>query len=254
MAIRELDRPTALLEDLVAGGAAGLAYAAAVAGLLLALPAIAFRAGVADAVGGEPGSAAEGRRRRNLAGWLDEDEKRAVLKGGIWLAPGVVSVLAALSVGWVVELEASAPALGLALLAGGAGRAVTRLLSARWRNAALVAALLVPLVMVPAVWARNRGLAAEARLSSAVLMRIFTVLRERDDLQRVELYQSVDESPSIQHALGGGLPAALQLGTGRHLAAAIQLSTPSDPWPSPQAQTLRLTVAGDEMIAVAPPQ
>lgn len=190
-------------------------------------------------------------RRRPNRSWVDRHERRVVLKGAIWLILGYgLTVMVPVR----SDLYACLPAVGAALMTTAIGRGVWRAIPSHRRRPAVVLLLALPLLLVPVYRGRNVFARHDAELSTHVLQRVFEVLRERDDLKRVEVYQHAGERPSIGAAFGGGLPAAILLGTGRSLDATVHLSQPSDPWPAPQPETLRVTVAGDDILAVTPPQ
>lgn len=178
-------------------------------------------------------------------------ERLTVAKGLIWL---VLAHAITLALPVRSDLYACLPSVGVALAAAACGRVLWRSIPASRRRGAAIAALVLPLLLLPVYRGRNALARHDALLSTQVVARLVDVLRDRPDLTRVEVYQHAGEQPSVASAIGGGLAAALELGTGRRLAADVRLTAPSDPWPPARAATLRLTVAGDEMVAVAPPQ
>lgn len=181
---------------------------------------------------------------------LAAHERDAIVDGAVWLVLGFgVSGLVPVR----SDLYVCLPSIGSALMALGAGAAAARLMPARRRVVGTVVLLALPLLLWPVYHARNAPARADAELSTSVLRRAFSVLRERPDLTRVEVYQYADERPSIARALGGGLSPALELGLGRHFETQLYLTAPSDPWPSPRVQTLRITVIDHESAAVTPP-
>lgn len=183
--------------------------------------------------------------------WVDEDGRRAALKGAVWVVLGFgLTVMVPVR----SDLYACFPAVGASLIAAGLGRGLGRAVPPARVRRAVALLLILPILLVPVYRGRNVFARRDAELSTRVLQRLLAALRERDDITRVEVYQDASEKPSVGAAFGGGLPAALELGTGRRLEATVHLTAPSDPWPAPQARTLRLTVAGEDMVAVTPPQ
>lgn len=190
-------------------------------------------------------------RRTPSVTWFGEHERRVALKGLTWLVLGhAVTVLVPVR----SDLYACLPSVGAALMAVAAIGPLWQQVPASRRRWAAALALALPLMLAPVYWGRNVFARHDAELSTQVLTRAFEALRDRDDLTRVEIYQQAGERPSIGAAFGGGLGPALELGTGRHIEGTVHLTDPSEPWPAARPQTLRITVVGNDMIAVAPPQ
>lgn len=189
-------------------------------------------------------------RRKPSAAWFGEQERRVAIKGGVWL---VLAHALTVLVPVRSDLYACLPAIGAALMAMAAGRSLWHQVPTSRRRWAPAVTLALPLLLVPVYWGRNVFARDDAELSTRVLARVFEALRDRGDLSRVEIHQHAGERPSIGAAFGGGLGPALELGTGRRFETEMQLTDPSEPWPAPRPHTLRVTVVGDEMLAVAPP-
>ncbi len=182
---------------------------------------------------------------------LDADERDIAIRGVVWLGLGYgVTVMVPVR----SDLYACLPSAGAALVAAAVGRAWWRHTPAARRRPALVGLLLLPLLLLPVYRARNAFARRDATLATAVVRRAVAALDDRGDLTRVEVYQQADERPSIAAALGGHLAAAIALGTGRQVTADVRLTSPGDRWPAPTPHTLRLTVVGQEIVAVTPPQ
>lgn len=190
-------------------------------------------------------------RRIPSAGWFGEPERRVALYGVIWL---VLTHALTVLVPVRSDLYACLPSVGAALMAMAAGRSLWRQVPASRQRWAAAVTLALPLLLVPVYWGRNVFARNDAELSTRVLARVFEVLRDRGDLTRVEIYQHAGERPSIGAALGGGLGPALELATGRRFETEMRLTDPSEPWPASRPHTLQITVVGDEMMAVAPPE
>lgn len=190
-------------------------------------------------------------RRMPSARWFGTPERRVALYGGVWL---VLTHLLTVLVPVRSDLYACLPSVGAALMAMAAGRAIWRQVPASRLRWAAAVTLALPLSLVPVYWGRNVFARNDAELSTRVLARVFEVLRDRGDLTRVEIYQDAGERPSIGGALGSGLGPALELATGRRFETEMRLTDSSEPWPARRPHTLQLTVVGDEMMAVAPPE
>lgn len=187
-------------------------------------------------------------RRKPSAAWFGEHERRVALKGGVWL---VLTHALTVLVPVRSDLYACVPSVGAALMAAAAGRALGSQVPEPRRRAAVALGLVLPLVLVPVYWGRNVFARNDAEFSTRVLARVFEALRDRADVTRVEIYQHAGERPSIGAAFGGGLGPAIELGTGRRVETEMQLTDPSQPWPVPRPRTLRVTVVGNEMMAIA---
>lgn len=189
-------------------------------------------------------------RRTPSAAWFGEHERGVALKGLTWL---VLAHALTVLVPVRSDLYACLPSVGTALMAVAAVRPLWQRVPASRQRWAAALALALPLMLAPVYWGRNAFARRDAELSTQVLTRAFEALRDRADLTRVEIYQHAGERPSIGAAFGGGLAPALELGTGRRIEAYVHLTDPSEPWPVARPQTLRITVVGDDLIAVAPP-
>jgi len=190
-------------------------------------------------------------RRPPRLSLIDSVERGIIVRGLVWLVFGYgLTVMVPVR----SDLYACLPSVGVAVIAGAGGRALWRHVPTARQPAAIAALLLLPLLLLPVYRGRNVFARNDAALSTTVVRRVVAALRDRDDLTRVEVYQHAGEKPSIASALGGNLTAAIALGTGRQLDAEVHLTSPGDRWPAPTAHTLRLTVVGDEIVAVMPPQ
>ena len=190
-------------------------------------------------------------RRLPRLDMIDSDERDIIVRGLAWLVFGYgLTVMVPVR----SDLYACLPAVGVAVIAGAAARALWRHIPPARQRAAVVAGLALPLLLMPVYRGRNVFARNDARLSTTVVRSVVAALRDGDDLTRVEVYQHVGERPSIGSALGGHLAAAIELGTGRRISADLHLIAPGDRWPAPAARTLRVSVVNGEIVAVTPPQ
>lgn len=181
----------------------------------------------------------------------DAAEWRAVRQGAIWAVLGF-----ALTVMVPVrsDLYACYPSIGVALMAAAAGSALWRAIPPHRRRAALAGGLLLPLALVPVYRARNAPNRRLAILSTRIVGHVAQALAARDDLTRVDLFQTQGERPSAGAALGGTLPLAINWRTGRHVAAEIHEVAAAAASSAPPPGALHVRIDRGEIVSVASPR
>jgi hypothetical protein len=182
---------------------------------------------------------------------LTPDEWRIVRHGAIWavLGFGLTVMVPVRS-----DLYACYPSIGVSLMAVGAGSALWRAIPAARRRAALVSALVLPLALVPVYRARNAPNRRLAMLSTRVVGHVVQALAARDDLTRVDLFQTQGERPSAGAALGSTLPLAINWRTGRHVAAEIHEVAPGAAPSAPPPGALHVRLDRGGLVSVASPR
>jgi hypothetical protein len=160
------------------------------------------------------------RRRVRLAPL----ERQTLARGVAWLVLGfgVTIMIPVRSSLYVVF-----PTIGSALMGMAAGAAVWRSIPASRLRAALIALVILPIVLLPIHWARHRTTRQQAVLSSRVLARIGSAVSLAPDASRIVVVDDPQARPSVASAFGAELARAVELATGRALAAAIITRDPS---------------------------
>lgn len=176
------------------------------------------------------------------------EERRLAVKGFVWVTLGF-----ALTVMVPVrsDLYACLPSIGVSLVAAAAGTAIWRGIPAARRRPAVAAAVLLPLVLWPVYRARNAPNRNNARFAEQVVTHVGRALAARDDITRVELFQSEGDRPSLNAAIGGALPVAVQWRTGRHITSSVHLVARERQAPAPPPATLHVRIDRDTIVSVA---
>ncbi len=180
--------------------------------------------------------------RRRLV--LDPGERLWLLKGAIWFVLGsAVTMLVPVR----SDLYVCFPSVGAAIMGAALGSALWRSLPPARRPRLLMAGLALLVALMPIYWARNARGRNDARLSARLLAATIERLDQHRDITRVEVFQQTGERPSAAAAVGGGLPHAVALVSGRSIdARVVGLPAGSDAPPS-DAQVLRLIVRRGEV-------
>lgn len=187
---------------------------------------------------------------RRLPAWTPQ-ERRLAMKGLTWLVLGFALTV---MVPARSDLYACLPSVGVSLIAAALGQAVWRQVPAARRVPALIAAALLPLALLPVYRARNAPNRDNARFAEQIVAHVGRALAARDDLSRVELFQSAGERPSLNAAIGGALPVAIHWRTGRHITSANHEVTRETQAPAPPAGTLHVRIDRGTIVSVAGPQ
>lgn len=182
--------------------------------------------------------------------WMPQ-ERRLALKGVVWLVLGFALTV---MVPARSDLYTCLPSVGVSLIAVAMGQAVWRQVPAARRLPAFAAAALLPLALLPVYRARNAPNRDNARFAEQIVEHVGRALAARDDLSRVELFQSVGERPSLKAAIGGALPLAVNWRTGRHITSAIHEVPRETQVTAPPAGTLHVRIDQGTIVSVAGPQ
>jgi hypothetical protein len=179
------------------------------------------------------------------------EERRVALKGLVWLILGFgLTVMVPVR----SDLYACLPSIGAALAGVAIGGAIWRTIPGSRRGVAAAAALLLPLALVPVYRARNAPNRNNALLAERIVTHVGLELAERDDIRRVELYQTAGERPSAQAAMGGALPVAIHWRTGRHVTSDVHLIGRDAHTPAPPRGVLHVRIDRGTVVSTAGPQ
>jgi hypothetical protein len=143
---------------------------------------------------------------------IDPGERGVLLWGLLWIAGGYGLTV------WLPvrsSLYAVLPSAGAALAGAVLAQALWREAAPGSRTKLLVAAALVPLLLVPLYRARNRRTASEAELSTAVLDDLAHAFADHHPKTTFVLEDDPEAQPNLERCFGTLLESAVFLRTGR---------------------------------------
>jgi hypothetical protein len=151
-----------------------------------------------------------------------QTEWRAAAKGAVWLVLGfAVTIMIPVRSSLYVVF----PTIGSALVGMAAGSWLWRSIPESRRRPAVVAVLVLPLLLLPIHWLRHQTTKQQAILSSQVLERVRSAVRESPGAARIVVLDDEPGRVTAASAFGAALPTAVELVAGKPVP--IELVAPA---------------------------